>query len=234
MKNDYEILRRYPAATIADAAFQSGVSVRALPSVLRPLNSVSRIVGPATTVRCNNDLVAVLEGLMRAEKGDILLIDNDGFTGAGCVGDVIVSEAVRKELSGFVVYGSIRDSRQIAAMELPMFCAGLCPVGPLKLPDEEQRIGRVEITLDIEGVLVDPGDIIVGDADGVIVLEPRDLQGIISKAEEIERKEQDLTRRIEAGSSLTDIFGIEAYLEKRKTDSGYSFNRHLAEQRETI
>ena len=234
MGNEFEALCQYPIAAIADAAFRMGAAVRLLPANLFPLKPDSRLAGPVTTVRCNNDLVAVLEGLMRAATGDVLLIDNNGFPGAGCIGDVIVSEAVRKGLAGIVVYGSIRDSRQIAAMGLPVFCTGKCSVGPLKLPGEPPSPGLVGMTLDIAGTPVAQKDILVGDADGVIVLETDRLGELIDMAKEIEQKEGDLMKRIAAGQCLTDIFELEKYLEKRKETPDYPFNRHLAAQDEII
>ena len=171
---------------------------------------------------------------MRAESGDVLLIDNNGFSGAGCIGDVIVSEAVRKKISGIVVYGFIRDSQQISTMEISVFCTGKCSVGPLKLPGQQSKNGLVNVVLEIEGTSIKPGDILIGDVDGVIVVETDRLDEIISKAEEIEHKEETLMKRIDSGESLTDIFRVKKFLEKREGDPEYSFNSHLAEQNETI
>ncbi len=234
MENIIKILGEHPTAVIADAAFKIGATVRLLPSNLYSLKPDARLIGKVTTVKCNNDLVSILEGLMRAESGDVLLIDNNGFSGAGCIGDVIVSEAVRKKISGIVVYGSIRDSQQISTMEISVFCTGKCSVGPLKLPGQQSKNGLVNVVLEIEGTSIKPGDILIGDVDGVIVVETDRLDEIISKAEEIEHKEETLMKRIESGESLTDIFGVKKFLEKREGDPEYLFNSHLAEQNETI
>jgi 4-hydroxy-4-methyl-2-oxoglutarate aldolase len=232
-KSIFEELLRHPTAVIADAVYKTGGTVRCLPPGMRPLTVESRMAGPVTTVRCANDLVSVLEGLMRAGEGEILLIGNEGFPGAGCIGDVVVSEAVRKRLAGIVVHGSIRDSREIAEMGLPVFFLGLFPVGPLKLPGETRR-GEVNVPLDIGGIEVSPGDVAVGDADGVIVIARRGLEGVIRKAEEIEEQEKKLMAEVSDGRSLSDLFALEEYLSKRETEPGYAFSRHLAGLKRTI
>lgn len=234
MKKQLEELKLHPTAVIADAVFKKGGTVRGLPAGMRPLAANSRTAGPAVTVLCRNDLVAILEGLMRAEAGDVLLIDNGGFPGAGCIGDVVVSEAVRKGLAGIVVNGSIRDSVQISGMGLPVFHRGFFPVGPLKLPGSGNSHGQVNVTLDIDGLKIEPGDIVVGDADGVVVIEAAGLDKVIRKADEIERQEEALMEKIKGGRSLAVLFELEDYLKKRESDPEYPFNRHLSERKETI
>jgi 4-hydroxy-4-methyl-2-oxoglutarate aldolase len=230
----FEELASHPAAVVADAVYKTGGAVRCLPSGMRPLDRDSRAAGPVTTVRCDNDLIAVLEGLMRARPGDVLLVDNRGFTGAGCIGDVVVAEAQRKRLAGIVVHGCIRDSRAVAGMGVPVFHMGLFPVGPLKLPGERRGRGEVNVPLDIDGMHIAPGDVLVGDADGVIIIQPRGLEAVVRKAVEIERQERELIESIARGADLAELFALEDYLSRRDADPGYTFDRHLAERRRTI
>jgi 4-hydroxy-4-methyl-2-oxoglutarate aldolase len=221
-------------ASIADAAFKAGHTVRLFPPSIRPLNADAKLLGPAITVLCNNDLVAVLAGLAKAQKGDVLVIDNGGFTRAGCIGDLIVSEALRKELGGFVIYGSVRDSQQLKALGLPIFCSGYCPVGPLKLPATSQGLGQIGIPIHLEEVTINTGDLIIADADGVIAIEPNSIQGVLNHLESIEQKEQQLVKQLKAGHSLTDLLEVGSYLEKREASPDYSFIEHLASQKQAI
>jgi regulator of RNase E activity RraA len=234
VKGSIRRLAENSTAVLADAAFKVGKPVRVFPSGMIPLDRNDIMAGPAVTVSCRNDLVAVLEGLMRAQAGDVLLIDNQGFLGAGCIGDVVVTEAVRKGLAGIAVFGCIRDSRRIARLRLPVFSLGVIPVGPLKLGGKEQKPGAVNVPANLNGTSIAPGDVVVGDADGLIALEAQDLEPIIEKAEEIEHQEQALMDQINGGSALDELFALKEYLEKRKADPELSFGAHLTQQGRTI
>lgn len=219
---------------VADSAYRCGVSVGVVGSTVMPLADGYRVAGPAFTVEANNDLVSILQALHRAQPGQVLVIGNEVKGPAGLTGDIIATEARRKGIEAIVADGFIRDTAEIRRVGQPVFAKGRIPVGPLKLAPEEKGVGQLDVEVRLGDTSVQPGQWIVGDDDGLIVLDAGDLPAILQKAEETLRKEEDLVSRLRAGKALGDIFGIESFVEKRKDDPEADFNAHVAAQGDAI
>jgi RraA family protein len=180
------------AASLSDA----NKALRILPRELRPYRRGLRMVGRAVTVVATADLVPVLAGLEQCGAGDILVVDA-GTTEHAVLGELFGTEAVRRGMAGIVVYGLCRDTATLAKLPLPIYSLGTVPraVGATRLPVTQQpvRLGDVEVR---------PGEILVGDDDGILVLNDGELAAALDGAEAIQQREAVIRAAILDGTSL--------------------------------
>lgn len=129
-----------------------------------------RILGPACTVKVfPGDNLMVHKSLDLAKPGDVVVVDAAGATSNAVLGDLVATKARHRGISAFVVDGLVRDIPGIAALgDLPVFARGVSPIGPL-----HRGPGEVNFPVSVGGIVVHPGDLIVGDDNGVVVV-PRD------------------------------------------------------------
>ena len=173
---------------------------------IKPLSDDFKIAGQALTVRLpDGENGAVLEAISKAQKGDIIVIDSKGNTNRAVAGDFVISLAKGVGVQGFVVNGVIRDIKAIRDLGFPVFSLGTTVAAGFK-----NGGGAVGIPIAVGGVTIHPGDYIVGDVDGVVVIPKADIEQIASEAEEKIRK--DGLREVEALSN--GEVSIRAYLEK--------------------
>jgi regulator of RNase E activity RraA len=165
-----------------------------------------------------------LEAIAGASAGDVLIVDNDGRLDEACVGDLVAREAKQAGLSGIVIWGLHRDTTELLDIALPCFSMGALPAGP---PRARPRHQQARITSMIGTCLDSPDDLVVGDADGVLFLEQRDLQEIIASAETIRDTERQQARAMKEGRSLRAQFNFDDYLRKSASEPGYTFREHL-------
>ncbi len=218
---------RYSAALIADVAYRTGARLGVVGAGLHPIHPRLKIAGPARTVEANNDLVAILLAVHRAGNGDVVVVANRENL-AGLMGDIIATESKRGGLEGIVVDGLVRDTADLIEIGLPIFSRGCIPIGPLKLPHEKKGIGVLDVSVQIGLATVEPGQWIIGDADGVLVLNESDLPAVYDAAELALEKESRLVAAIKEGKSLGDVFGIESFVLKREENPAADFHEHLA------
>lgn len=219
---------------VADSAYRLGCRVGVVGSDVLPLERGIRIAGPACTVQANNDLVSILLALHRAPAGAVLAIGNAVKGPAGLTGDIIATEARRKGIEAIVADGFVRDTAEILNIGLPVFSRGRVPVGPLKLTPEQKGIGELDATVELGETTVEPGQWIVGDDDGLLILEATDLPLILRQAEETLKKEEDLISQLRQGRALGDIFGIEEFYARRESEPHADFNAHVAARGKAI
>lgn len=165
-----------PAANIADVMGRSC----ALSSEIRKLTprTGQNMVGTAITVRARpGDNLMIHKALNMAGEGDILVISNEGDRSQSLLGAIIVAFARSKKIGGIVVDGPIRDIDEICELGIPVYGTGTTPGGPYK-----EGPGEVNAPIACGGVSVHPGDIILGDSDGVIVIPRQDAQRVLEEA----------------------------------------------------
>jgi 4-hydroxy-4-methyl-2-oxoglutarate aldolase len=191
------------AASLSDA----NKSLRILPRELRPYSNGIRMVGRAVTVTASADLVPVLAGLQQCGAGDILVVDA-GTTEHAVLGELFATEAVRRGMAGIVVYGLCRDTVTLAKLPIPVYSFGTTPraVGATRLPvtQEPLRLGDVEVR---------PGEILVGDDDGIVVLNDAELDAALQPAEAIQRREGAIRAAIQDGTSLFEQLNFAEHLD---------------------
>ncbi|MDA1333378.1 MAG: hypothetical protein O2797_04075 [Bacteroidetes bacterium] len=219
---------------VADSAYRLGCPVGVVGADVMALETGVRVAGPAFTVQANNDLVSILLALHRAPVGAVLVIGNAVRGPAGLTGDIIASEARRKGIEAIAADGFVRDTAEIRRIGLPVFSRGRVPVGPLKLSPEQKGRGELAVEVDLGEAVVRPGQWIVGDDDGLLVLDASDLPAIMVKAEETMKKEADLVSQLRQGRALGDIFGIEEFYARRESDPDADFNAHVASRGKAI
>lgn len=124
------------------------------------------LLGTAVTVKVpDGDNVFVHKALDIAEEGDILVIDGNGCTSRSLMGEIMFTYAKNKGISGIIVDGAIRDSDSLDELDIPVYAAAITPQGPYK-----NGPGEINVPVSCGGQVVFPGDILVGDADGVVVI----------------------------------------------------------------
>ncbi|GHV37339.1 hypothetical protein FACS1894187_13800 [Synergistales bacterium] len=152
-----------------------------------------KMIGPAYTVRMTErDGSALYYAIMKAEKGSVIVVDrgtNDIFA---CAGDQLVLMMKHRELGGLVIDGPATDRLGLEKLEFPVFCTGFSPVTTLCTGSN----GEVGIPIQCGGAVVRPGDIVFGDADGVIIV-PDDYEELLAVAEKMTASEQKRAERVE-------------------------------------
>jgi 4-hydroxy-4-methyl-2-oxoglutarate aldolase len=191
------------AASLSDA----NKALRILPRELRPYRNGIRMVGRAVTVAASADLVPVLAGLEQCGAGDILVVDA-GTTEHAVLGELFATEAVRRGMAGIVVYGLCRDTATLTQMRLPIYALGTIPraVGATRLPVSQQpvRLGDIEVR---------PGEILVGDDDGIVVVSDAELEEALETAQAIQRREGKIRSAIQDGTSLFEQLNFAEHVE---------------------
>lgn len=154
---------RYPSSILADVAGRRG----ALSGRIAPLAPSMRFAGPAVTVEVRpGDNLMIHAAMAFARPGDVIVVDGKGDLSSALMGEIMSQQCVALGIVAVVIDGAVRDSEAIRELGFPMFAAGLNPNGPTKFVP-----GRLNHPISIGGVSVSPGDLLVGDADGVTVIE---------------------------------------------------------------
>lgn len=162
-----------PVANIGDnmnrrACFGAGI---------RPLNG-SALLGTAITLKTSpGDNLLLYAAIALAMPGDVIVVDAQGDLSNAIVGELMLTWAQKKGIAGIVVDGAVRDAAAIKTMDIAVYAAGVTPNGPFK-----NGPGEVNVPISCGGQVVRPGDIIVGDADGIVAIDPRDAADVLDKA----------------------------------------------------
>jgi 4-hydroxy-4-methyl-2-oxoglutarate aldolase len=201
-----ELLRELGSATLHEAQSQTG----ALASAIKPLDPMRRLAGPAMTVDAKpGDNLVIHHALAFARPGDVLVVDAKGYTEAGPWGDILTLAAQKIGIVGLIIDGAVRDSDSILAMGFPVFSRGLSICATQK-----NQPGQVNVPIICGGVAISPGDWIMGDRDGVVVIPRRNVLAVIAAAQEREAAETVLREGIEAGKSTIELLGLETSLRR--------------------
>jgi regulator of RNase E activity RraA len=206
--NLIEPFAHVPTGNICDAMDRFG----AMDYHIRPLDPAMRLCGPALTVRTRpGDNLAIYQALEVAQPGDILVISTYDYQVGSTFGDLVVNNAKRRGIGGIVCDGLCRDASGIRAVGLPVFVRGLSPSSPFK-----DGPGEINGPISCGGVSVQPGDVIAGDEDGVVVVPARDLQLVAERLKAVIQKEEKMLADLEAGklkseavASLLESRGVE-------------------------
>lgn len=196
-----KIVSAIPSATLHEAMGKTG----ALPSAIKPLNEDMKLCGTALTVKTMpGDNLLLHRALAKASSGDVLVVNVSNHYQAGYWGEIMTVAAQQRGVAGLVIDGCVRDAEAIEALGFPLFCRGLCIRGTTKFGR-----GSLNQPLIIGDTFIEPGDIIVGDRDGLVAVPRERLQAAIDNAKLREQKEAATMAELRKGRTTLDIYGWE-------------------------
>ena len=188
-------------ASVADANKQ----IRVMDPEIRPIRGGLKMLGLARTVRCKGDFLTVMRALRDSLPGEILVIETCGSR-AAVAGELFSMEAVRRGLGGIVTDGACRDIAKIRTLSLPVYSRSVIPVSGTTV-----KIFETQIPIVCGGVSVNPGDILFGDDDGIVIASEDELLELLPVAEQIQAREERILRRIESGTSLFSMLNFDEH-----------------------
>ena len=186
------------AATLHEAYGRRG----ALPSQIKPLFRGMRVAGPAVTVRCPpGDNLRLHEAIYEAEPGQVLVVDVGDAYEFGYWGEITTVAASTRKLGGLVINGGVRDADQIEKIGFPVFARCVCIRGTVKDPHAPGGVNHPVVIGDVE---VHPGDLVVGDDDGVVIIAADQQAEVIEAGLRRDLNEQESLARIRGGERTID------------------------------
>jgi 3-hexulose-6-phosphate synthase/6-phospho-3-hexuloisomerase len=193
--NVRDILLKVSTANISDAMHR-GMPLRGLTGIVSNI----KMVGRAVTVRTYpGDWAKPVEAIDAANEGDVIVIDAGGVEPA-VWGELASYSAKGKKLAGVVIDGAIRDISEIRSIKFPAYAKIITPQA-----GEPKGFGEIDIAVNVCGVKVFPGDWIVGDDDGVIVIPGKDITEITNRAMDVFEKENRIREEIKRGGTLAKV-----------------------------
>jgi len=176
---------------------------------VRPIFHGIRLCGPALTIQSmsGNNMMSHL-ALTFSEPGDVLVIDGRGYLGNAIWGGIQMAYALKRGVAGLVVDGAIRDVEDMRQAKFPVYCKGVTPAGPHK-----GWADSINVPIQCGGIPVQPGDLIIGDDDGVAVAPLEFLEDIYEEALSRIKKEESWIEKIEKGQSSLDAVGLRETLD---------------------
>jgi 4-hydroxy-4-methyl-2-oxoglutarate aldolase len=189
-----------PSAIASDCLNRS----QAMAGAICPLQSDMRVVAQARTVQCMVGDNSALHGAIGiCAPGDVLVCDGQGFEDTALFGGLLTRSAMMQGVGGLVIDGAIRDSTEIITAGFPCFARAAVPAGPHK-----GFGGVIDGPISCGGVTVHPGDLVVGDADGVCVVPFAQVAETLNLARSAMEREQSALASLESGGSLAGIYSV--------------------------
>ena len=189
--------KQFGAATVYEASGRNG----SVDPGIKPLNREMRLLGPALTVLCHpKDNLMLHKALQIAHPGDIIVADTGGYSNAGYFGDLMATSAIARQVGGLAIDGSVRDSSGIIEMGFPVFSRGTCMRGTAK-----DTLGLVNHDIVFGDVVVSPGDLVVGDEDGIVVVPREKLEDVLAATRRRVEKEIEKTAVLKQGISSVEF-----------------------------
>ena len=193
-----------PTGVVSDAMGRSGSMI----AEIKPVWPRAKIVGPALTVRTfPADSLMIHKAVTLAQRGDVLVINAGGYRDTAVFGDLLGYSCKVHGLAGVVIDGASRDAEGMAAIGFPVFARAVLPMGPFT-----DSPGSINVPISCGGVAVRPGDIIVADGDGVVVVPKDEATAVLSRAQGSAAKEEHLRGRLAKGEYTYDVLKLEEVL----------------------
>ena len=163
---------------------------------LRPMHREGKLAGPAFTVKtAPGDNLLVHKALDMAKPGDVIVVDAGGYAEQAIIGELMATRAKQRGIAGLVIWGAIRDSAELGAGTYPVYACGVTHRGPYK-----DGPGEINVPISIGGMAIQPGDIVVGDADGVVAVPQSAAERVLASAQAILAKETAAMKQMQDGS----------------------------------
>ena len=163
---------------------------------LRPMHAGGGLAGPALTVKTRpGDNLMIHKAIALAEQGDVIVVDAGGDLTNALIGELMLAQMVRRKLGGIVLNGAIRDSAAIRGQGFPVFAAAVTHRGPYK-----DGPGEINVPIAIDGMVIEPGDLILGDDDGLLSVPFDAVEAVFVAATAKAEAEAKQMANIEAGT----------------------------------
>ena len=192
---DLALARQYlevPVANVSDCMAR----MTAGGARLRPMHAGGRMAGPALTIKARpGDNLMIHKALQLAKPGDVIVVDAGGDLTNALIGEIMVGDAVNQKLGGFVMNGAIRDAGAIREGSFPVFAAGVTHRGPYK-----DGPGEINVPISIDGMVIEPGDLLIGDEDGLLCVPFDDAARLLAAAHQKQVIENKMVADIRAGT----------------------------------
>jgi regulator of RNase E activity RraA len=180
-----EIVNEYagiPTSIISDCMER----MFAMESRIKPYHPKPNIAGLALTIHCPpGDNLVLQKAIEIAEPGDVLVMNAGGDTTQAPVGEIVVSNCIRRGIAGLIIDGPIRDSDTLPTLAIPVFAKGVTHRGCYK-----DGPGEINVTIACGGVVVRPGDLVIGDNDGVVVVPHEEAEGLLPELKKKVKQEE--------------------------------------------
>jgi 4-hydroxy-4-methyl-2-oxoglutarate aldolase len=193
-------LAKFSSATIHEAQGRKG----ALSSRIKPIDRAMSFCGPATTVRCApRDNLMLQVAIHYAQPGDVILAAAGEYEEAGTFGDVLGNAMKAKGLAGLVTDSGVRDTQDLIELGLPVFSGSVSIKGTVK-----ETIGPINHPVVFGDEIIYPGDVLRGDADGVVVVRRDEIEEVIRLSQERDDAERELISLYKAGGTTIDLCNL--------------------------
>lgn len=201
-----EAFRELPVANIDDCMNRTA----AVDGAIRPVNK-AKLLGPAFTVKVpEGDNLMFHKAMDMAKPGDVIVIDAGGDPKRAIFGALMINYCKSRGLAGVIVDGAIRDYEELSQMDFPVYARAVTPNGPYK-----NGPGEIGTVISFGGKVVRPGDIIAGDADGIVVIAPEDAEELAQKAQKVLNMENGILEKI-----LTEGTYIRPWVDEKLKELG--------------
>ncbi len=206
-KADVEALAKFSPATIHEAQGRKG----ALSSRLKPVDYRMKLCGPAFTVKSSpRDNIMLQLAINYAKPGDIIVVSAGEYEEAGSFGDVLANACLAKGIGGLVTDTGVRDTLQLRDLGFPVFSLSACIKGTVK-----ETLGTLNDSIIVGGEIINPGDIIVGDADGLVVVRREEAQEAAKLSQAREDAEAGYIEAYKNGATVIEVSKLEPVLKAK-------------------
>lgn len=191
-KDMVDAFKKLPVANVSDCMSR----IFAAGATIRPMHTSGTVAGPALTVITRpGDNLFLHKAIDMAEPGDVIVVDGAGDLKNSLMGELMLAHAIERGVAGFVLNGAIRDIDEFRSMNLPVYAVGITHRGPYK-----EGPGEINITVSLDGMTVEPGDLILGDNDGVLSVPYDHMETVLADAQKKSEAEKKQMENILNGS----------------------------------
>jgi RraA family protein len=201
-------IRALAAGVDTSAICDAAKDTRVMSPELRCRSRDPVICGPAVTVRCREDFFGVIQAMEATTRGQVLVVDGGGRPVA-LAGELFARAALARGLAGIIVDGGYRDLGFVASCELPVYSRYVTPMA-----GTTARLGVLNEPVTCGGVRVSPGDIVIADRDGVVVLDPATAGECLAAAAQIKATETRVAARLDRGDPLRDCLNVDEHAQR--------------------
>ncbi len=201
-----KILGQLGVATVHEAQARTGL----LLPYMRPIYNSARVAGPAVTVLCQaGDNLMIHAAVELCQAGDVLVVTTTSASTDGMFGELLATSLRARGVVGLVIDAGCRDVADLTTMDFPVWAKAISAQGTVKA-----TLGSVNVSVTCAGQLIRPGDAVIGDIDGVVVVPREDVADVVIAGQQRIAKEEKNREKLRAGEAGLDMYGLRAKLKE--------------------